>query len=667
MICANCGREIPDKAKFCPYCSTTTAQGNATQPNPDITPTKSVQKVPNAAPGPKRKSRLAVIIAVAVALVVAAGGTVALVLLGSRSGSSQSRTTQVSVPEEATSSITDATGLADELSSHYRSRNPEPTGADSQDSAGESQDGSGSSTFQQTHDRIENNLTRIGNDLKSLEQSGTTWKGYKQAKEAMLNIQKVLNYDMQVYEAGQKMRSSLQSSKAKDTSGAQMAYDAIDALYQGYKEIDAPDFMEDYLKKTLDKMPVILEGIKYSAQGATSTLPQYTYKELYQWWNAKQTGYDIQQNEIMATQTETSRDMLKDLSDSTLKVGTPSVSIETIDKIAPNLYPSLDSAAIVGIVTYDGEQSVVVSVEVAGFTQRFEQKYDLSQGYNYLAIKPALLPTNQMTNLSSNSQTQIDVKVSDADTDKVIAQESKEIDLLSMYDFTWNDDEFGSTDLFEILAWLRPQADEVNGVNRLAASYMGKWTDGQYESLAGYQFGDDWGATLLQVAAIQAAISEKGVTYVNDFYSFTSNQHVLTADQVVKKQQGLCIETSLLMASCLMSAGMHPMIIITPGHAQVAIETYAGSGEYFLIETTTLPYSGIKADYHYSQPEYWNGLLATTKTAGGTTAIATPNGSTDEWKAYLDAKKDGSTEFGGVFVIDCNLQRVLDIQGLENL
>ena len=38
------------------------------------------------------------------------------------------------------------------------------------------------------------------------------------------------------------------------------------------------------------------------------------------------------------------------------------------------------------------------------------------------------------------------------------------------------------------------------------------------------------------------------------------------------------------------------MIIITPGHAQVALETWEGSGEYYLLETTKLPFTAQEAD-----------------------------------------------------------------------
>ena len=97
------------------------------------------------------------------------------------------------------------------------------------------------------------------------------------------------------------------------------------------------------------------------------------------------------------------------------------------------------------------------------------------------------------------------------------------------------------------------------------------------------------------------------------------------------------------------------------------METYSGSGNYFLIETTTLPYNGINTSLDSTNPGFYNGLLASAKTKDGSIHYWTTTGSSDEWKQYLSYKADGSDEYSGVFVVDCNLQRLLEIQGIENM
>jgi hypothetical protein len=286
----------------------------------------------------------------------------------------------------------------------------------------------------------------------------------------------------------------------------------------------------------------------------------------------------------------------------------------------------------------------------------------MEQGVSFYMIKPSLLPNNQLSDLTKEQTTQINLTITDVETGDVLVKKNKQIKLKSIYSMAWLSDEFGSTAQFDILAWMRPNIDEVDAINRKANDYMQEWAQ---SSMAGYQFGDDVIPTLLQVAAIQSAISDSGVQYQNDSYSLTSSdQNVLTPDAVIKKQQGLCIETTLLMASCLKRLGMHPVIVLTPGHAQCAVETYAGSGNYFLIETTKLPYK-VNTNYEDDDVGFYNGLLASTTFPEGTYTWTT-TGSAQEWADYLDyVYQEGLDEYGGIFIIDCNLMDELDIKGLD--
>ena len=88
------------------------------------------------------------------------------------------------------------------------------------------------------------------------------------------------------------------------------------------------------------------------------------------------------------------------------------------------------------------------------------------------------------------------------------------------------------------------------------------------------------------------AMSDTGVRYnMNPFSIDGADQHIMFPTQVLENKSGLCIETSLVIASALLSANMHTYLVFPTGHAQVAVETWEGSGEYFLIETTDIPCS----------------------------------------------------------------------------
>ena len=305
-------------------------------------------------------------------------------------------------------------------------------------------------------------------------------------------------------------------------------------------------------------------------------------------------------------------------------------------EIYPNLYPSADSVVNLAAYTEGGHRDALVEVQVTGFSQAYRQKVTLTPEISYLTIKPPL--ASDPGNLTSEHDTQLMMTVTDLATGDLLAQESRPVVLHSVYDFTLESDEFGIVEPYNVLAWMRPDSQEVLDVRRAAIDWLGRNMGEGFDTLPGYQLGypdeDESQTTILQAVAIQGAISDLGVRYNMGSYSFGTFQRVLTPDAVIRARSGICIETALLVASVLQSADMHPMILILPGHAQVALETWEGSGQYLLLETTLLPFTGADGQ------------------VGDYVTVA----SADEWRAYLDRD--------GVYVIDCNLASELGIRGV---
>ena len=168
--------------------------------------------------------------------------------------------------------------------------------------------------------------------------------------------------------------------------------------------------------------------------------------------------------------------------------------------------------------------------------------------------------------------------------------------------------------------------------------------------------GNVYAVTYLQSAAIMKAMYNMGVRYNMDGFSVSgSNQHILLPEQVLEQQSGLCIETSLTVASALQSAGMHAFLVLPPGHAQVAVEIWDsgnGSGEYFLIETTALKDSVINGSGLADDAvALMNGELDKFKDNG---CIYYFN--SDAWKEYIQ----------DAYVIDCDDSRVLGMTPFAN-
>lgn len=317
-------------------------------------------------------------------------------------------------------------------------------------------------------------------------------------------------------------------------------------------------------------------------------------------------------------------------------------------KIYPNLYSTMDSIINFTATCEGGESNVLVKAEVVGFTQPYEQKVTLNEQITNLYVKPAVLTGNLDLKISKDAQ--LKFSVTDIDSGEVLIQDTKIIKLMSIYDFILWEDEFGDFNLDNALAWLTPESDGILTLRRTAIDWMSDYTDRKFNSLAGYQLSSIWGNdkyylnTVMQIVGIQAAMSDLGIRYNMGSFSMTEgyNQRVLLPDDVIYNGSGVCIETALVMASAIQSANMHAMLIFPPGHAQVAVESWRDSGEYYLVETTLLPFYGSDSEIDELVVFY----------------------DADEWVDYLaDPWGDGS---GSCYVVDCDMATSLGIVGLSN-
>ncbi len=306
--------------------------------------------------------------------------------------------------------------------------------------------------------------------------------------------------------------------------------------------------------------------------------------------------------------------------------------------IIPANYRSLDYIAFVQLSTNKGNATAKVTIEIPGFTQKFEQKIDLSRAETELIIHPPLL-LDAIENLNSSKEAQLLITVEDLGSGEIIIQDTKDITIYSRYDMQWADEE-GTSYVENILAWVTPEAPEITKLLRAAADSASYLTGGQFDSIIGYQPFSDWydyEITKVQTAAIMHALAtEMNATYINESFSATdtSLQRVKTPAQVINTEGGLCCETAVTVASALQATGMHAVLILIPGHMQTAVETWYGSGEYYLIETTALS-SAANENWDYVIGYY----------------------SPDDWAEYLDGDD--------YIAIDCELADQFGIKAID--
>lgn len=318
-------------------------------------------------------------------------------------------------------------------------------------------------------------------------------------------------------------------------------------------------------------------------------------------------------------------------------------SISCIDTIYPAMYNRLQAVAIVNLSYVNGEKDVLVTVEVDGFSQKYEKTITVNQFPQRYYIKPPVISSG--LNLDNQKNTQIKVTVADVETGNIIAAETENVKIMSINDFILSDNEYGYTNYADILAWVTPESNYIQDLLRSAADYMEEYTG--YHGIPGYQYvinEDEEMITKYQVYSIQKAISDMGVRYVMSSYSIgeatNATQRVNRPDETLLSKSGICIETSVLMASALQAAGFNSMIVLTTNHCQVAVETWKGSGDYILIETTFLP---IEDPYDVYGDMYYIDCLMET-------------GTKEEWLAYLENNEG--------MVYSCNLATYMGITPL---
>ena len=491
---------------------------------------------------------------------------------------------------------------------------------------------------------------------------------FSEAISMIEEMQKTLSFYIAQYEEEQKLAAVINDDSQEEYQ--QYLYDVYEAALQtkeSYLALEVPQYLKDVWPLYVDSVNTLVRYLQSQSWAASGdVLRYYSAQQLMARMEIVKAQYENTINDLMASEYIHCADVLnnnlktfaKEIltacdggtlpQDGYMSYMPITFAHESmIDEIYPNLYPAMDSVVNLLLYTDKGFSQVTITAEIPGFTQLYEQKVSISEEMTYVMVKPPVLA--EMPDLSATKDTQISIKVTDDYSGEVLIQESKPLKLYSIYDYKNYTDEFGIIQNDNILAWMTPESDGVLAVRRNAISWLENTFGTSNGILPGYQpsygFSSEEGAkiTYIEVAAIQSAISGMGVRYNMGPYSLNASQRVLMPDAVLSSQSGICIETAVLMASVLQSANMHAMIVFTPGHAQVAVETWSNSGQYFLIETTCLPFDATVNDI---------------------SSVITPL-SNEEWANYLSQKSQQAQESGGmVYIVDCDLAKDLNIKGL---
>ena len=117
----------------------------------------------------------------------------------------------------------------------------------------------------------------------------------------------------------------------------------------------------------------------------------------------------------------------------------------------------------------------------------------------------------------------------------------------------------------ELLAsFITPNHPALAPLAAKAAALLGSWTGDP--SLDAYQTQDP-NRVLQQAAAVYGALQEQNIVYAVPPASFeTAGQRVRLCDTVLQQKMGTCLDLTLLYCGVLESMGLHPLLILQPGH-----------------------------------------------------------------------------------------------------
>jgi len=116
-----------------------------------------------------------------------------------------------------------------------------------------------------------------------------------------------------------------------------------------------------------------------------------------------------------------------------------------------------------------------------------------------------------------------------------------------------------------LAAFSQPNIPLIEGILRDASERLRKVSSGA--SLNAYQ-SSNREAVWLQLSAIYSAVAALDVQYSQAPASFEAEgQKIRGSEQILQSRLANCLDLSMLLAACLEQAGLHPVVLLSKGHA----------------------------------------------------------------------------------------------------
>lgn len=259
-------------------------------------------------------------------------------------------------------------------------------------------------------------------------------------------------------------------------------------------------------------------------------------------------------------------------------------------------------------------QTLRITVGIPRITLDQTLQVAAAPGFQSAAFKPPLADAAVLDTLLATGDQQADIHLRVTSSTDVVCDTTAPVTVKSRQWIRWQDVSTGSNAPL-LAGWVTPQAPEVadligrasDWLQQHPASYPG--TDALHGYDAGRASPDD---VSNQVNVLFDTLQNVyHVHYAQDNIVYSGDQRIQLPSDILGESAptGMCVETTVLLASAVERLGMRPYLILVPGHAFLGVATGVDSTakiEYWETQDlTAVGDSGVQAnrdgDQRYTQ------------------------------------------------------------------
>jgi Transglutaminase-like superfamily len=245
--------------------------------------------------------------------------------------------------------------------------------------------------------------------------------------------------------------------------------------------------------------------------------------------------------------------------------------------------------------------TLVINLSVVGLSQVQTQTIDATPALQSVSITPPLL-NQSFLKLTSEEHTFLRVQVTDTARRLYYAS-----DIPVLFHSRWLM-QWVAANRFKIGAWVTPEDPTVSALVFKASKYLALQPPPTPSAMVGYNRASRK-EVIAQVDAIYEALRldyrmryvQASVPYAGVNSNSVATQNIKLPFEVLQQHSGMCIELTVLLASAVERIGLHPEIIIIPGHAFLGVAVTPDNKHF----------------------EYWDAVQVNSNVAGDSANIAT--------------------------------------------